>query len=109
MNAFFELIQVAIGARDRLSAVPGNREEWEELFKVVGQHNLLPLTFPVIDTLHDEVDVPLGVYSRWAMVDEKVRRKNESLSPMTDSVHAYSRGRRLLRCTRVRNCAIAET
>ena len=78
MNAFFELIQVAIGARDRLSAVPGNREEWEELFKVVGQHNLLPLTFPVIDTLHDEVDVPLGVYSRWAMVDEKVRRKNES-------------------------------
>ena len=78
MNTFFELIQVAIGSRDRLSAPPESRDEWEDLFKTTGEHNLLGITFPVVDQLHDEVDVPLGVYSRWAMVAEKTIRKNNA-------------------------------
>ncbi|MBO7603405.1 MAG: nucleotidyltransferase family protein [Bacteroidales bacterium] len=75
MNTFFELIQIAIGKRESLTRVPQNREEWDELLKIAGQHNLLAFTFPVIDRLHDEVDVPLGVYSRWAMTAEKVAAK----------------------------------
>ena len=75
MNAFFELIQIAIGKRESLSRVPQSREEWDELLKITGQHNLLAFTFPVIDRLHDEVNVPLGVYSRWAMMAEKVAAK----------------------------------
>ena len=78
MNPFFELIQVAIGAKDSFTSIPKNREDWDDLLKVVGQHNLLAITFPLIDKLHDEVDVPLGVYSRWAMVAEKVQQKNTS-------------------------------
>ena len=75
MNTFFELIQIAIGKRESLSRVPQSREEWDELLKITGQHNLLAFTFPVIDRLHDEVNVPLGVYSRWAMMAEKVAAK----------------------------------
>ena len=78
MNAFFELIQVAIGVREDLSAYPATRDEWEDLFKTVGEHNLLGITFPVIDDLHDRIEVPLGVYSRWAMVAEKTVKKNEA-------------------------------
>ena len=80
MNSFFELIQVAIGVRERLSQLPRDRAEWEDLFKVCGKHNLVAISFPVIDALHDEVDVPLGVYSRWAMMAEKVRQKNSRLN-----------------------------
>ena len=60
MNTFFELIQIAIGKLESLSRVPQSREEWDELLKITGQHNLLAFTFPVIDRLHDEVNVPLG-------------------------------------------------
>lgn len=78
MNSFFQLLQTAIGAREGMTDIPASREDWEELFKVCGQHNLLGITFPVIDALHDEVEVPLGVYSRWAMVAEKTVNKNRA-------------------------------
>lgn len=80
MNTFFELIQVAMGVRDKLSAIPQDRAEWEALYSVAGRHNLLAFTFPVIDRLHDEVEVPLGVYSRWAMVCEKIIQKNKRMN-----------------------------
>ena len=77
MNTFFELVQTSIGTRDGVSRLPSSRDEWDELLKVVGEHSLLGITFPVIDALHDEVDIPLGVYSRWAMAAEKIQQKNE--------------------------------
>ena len=87
MNTFFELIQVAIGARERLSECPGSRDEWEDLFKTTGEHNLLGITFPVIDMLHDEVEVPLGVYSRWAMMEEKTVKKNKAHREASKELH----------------------
>ena len=56
--------------------MPESRDEWEELFKTTGKHSLLGVTFPVIDALHDQIDVPLGVYSRWAMAAENIGQKN---------------------------------
>lgn len=79
MKLFFELLQVSMGTREAMSAVPQTQEEWEALFKVAAKHNLVPVTFPVIDELHDDDVVPLGIYSRWAMVAEKVQQKNEKL------------------------------
>ena len=87
MNAFFELLQTAIGARERMSGIPESRDDWEELFKVCGQHNLLGITFPIIDSLHDEVEVPLGVYSRWAMVAEKTMQKNRTYLEACKTLH----------------------
>ena len=78
MNTFFELLRVAIGLKDSIESVPSSREEWEALYKVVGEHNLLGVTFPVIDELHDETEIPLGVYTRWAMVSQKIEKKNEN-------------------------------
>lgn len=76
MNAFFELLQYSLGTRTDIPSLPSDRDGWEELFKAMGQHNLLGVTFPVIDDLHDEVEIPLGVYSRWAMMAEKIQQKN---------------------------------
>ena len=80
MNLFFELLQVALGTREAMGALPGSREEWEELFKNAGKHNLLGITFPVIDRLHDETEIPLSVYSRWALMKERVQQKNARLN-----------------------------
>lgn len=88
MNSFFELLQVAIGARDKVANLPASREEWDALLAVGAQHNLLALTFPVIDELHDEIDVPLGVYTKWAMMAEKVRQKNARLNEVCKQLYA---------------------
>lgn len=79
MDAFIELIQTALGVRDSVSVLPQTREEWEALYSKAAKHNMLGLTFPVIDEIHDTVDIPLGVYSRWAMVTEKIQKKNAAL------------------------------
>lgn len=76
MNAFFELLQYSLGSRADIPDLPSDRDGWEELFKTMGQHNLLGVTFPAFDDLHDEVEIPLGVYSRWAMMAEKIQQKN---------------------------------
>ena len=80
MNLFFELIQMAAGARDALTEIPQERAEWEALFQAAAKHNLVAFTFPVIDELHDQAEVPLGIYSRWAMVVEKVKEKNARMN-----------------------------
>lgn len=78
MDIFFELIQMAIGRRESLSRLPQDRPEWEALYAAVAKHSLLGITFPVIDRLHDETEVPLGVYSRWAMIAMKIAKRNEA-------------------------------
>ena len=77
MNSFFELVQMAVGCRESISEPPASREEWEELLKVTGKHNLLGVTFPAIDELHDSIEIPLSIYSRWAMMAEKIAKRNE--------------------------------
>lgn len=88
MNTFFELLQVALGCRDSLTEPPASREEWEELLKVTGKHNLLGITFPAIDDLHDSIDIPLSIYSRWAMMAEKISKRNEDQIKTVRSLYA---------------------
>ncbi len=92
-RVFFELLQIVLGTRNGLTAVPGSRQDWEDVFAVGARHNLLSVTFPVIDRLHDEVDIPLGIYSRWAMLAEKVTEKNkyhlECCKMLTERLLAY--------------------
>ena len=88
METFFELVQMAIGRRDALSSIPQTRAEWEQLCKLTAKHNLLGITFPVIDRLHDtEESLPLGIYSRWAMTAEKIGNKNSKLLEYCRELH----------------------
>ncbi|MBO6169586.1 MAG: nucleotidyltransferase family protein [Bacteroidales bacterium] len=77
MNTFFELVRASIGKSETLEHVPASLAEWDQLQEVTGRHNLLAFTFPFIDRLHDEIDIPLGVYSRWAMMAEKVSSRSK--------------------------------
>ncbi len=87
MNSFFELVQMAVGCRESISEPPASREEWEELLKVTGKHNLLGVTFPAIDELHDSIEIPLSIYSRWAMMAEKIAKRNEVQTKTIRSLH----------------------
>ena len=88
MNTFFELIQVSLGVRDSLSRLPQDAQEWIDLQETCGKHNLLAFTFPVIDRLHDETDIPLRAYTRWAMVTEKVQEKNKRVLDACERMYA---------------------
>ena len=88
MEAFFELVQIAVGRRESLSAPPQTREEWDALCKLTAKHNLLGVTFPVIDAIHDTMDtLPLGIYTRWAMTTEKIGKKNAKLMEYCRELH----------------------
>ena len=79
---------MAIGRRKALSNPPQTRAEWEELCAVAAKHNMLGVTFPVIDELHDTMEtLPLGIYSRWAMVAEKIGKKNAKLLEYCRDLH----------------------
>lgn len=79
-NRLFDFLQLALGLKKERECLPQSRDEWDMLFNVAAQHNLVAVTFPLIDELHDEELVPLGIYSRWAMMAEKVQEKNANMN-----------------------------
>ena len=73
MNGLFkELIRCAVTADGSLGSVPEDRE-WAELLKTARKQSVIGVTFPVIDRIPVESGPALGVYSKWALLDEKIR------------------------------------
>lgn len=73
MNGLFkELIRCAVTADGSLRSVPED-SEWSELLKTARKQSVIGVTFPVIDRLPTESGPSLGVYSKWALLDEKIR------------------------------------
>ena len=73
MNGLFkELIRCAVTDDGSLGSVPEDRE-WAELLKTARKQSVIGVTFPVIDRIPVESGPALGVYSKWALLDEKIR------------------------------------
>ena len=51
MNLEFEFIQVAMGLRERLSAIP-SVHEWQVLFEFCKRQSLLGVGFAAVEKLH---------------------------------------------------------
>ena len=60
MNLFFELLQVALGTRDRLSRVPSSHE-WEEMYKESERQAVASFLFSGIERLPAEQSPPIDV------------------------------------------------
>lgn len=74
MNDLFkELIRCAVSDGVPFSSAPG-AAEWAALLKDAAKQSVVGVTFPVVDRIPIESGLPLGVYSRWALMDEKIRR-----------------------------------
>ena len=70
---FFELLQVAIGQRQCLSAVPSD-EEWQALYQMAKEQSLLGVLFHGIQraNLHFDQDLLL----KWYSVSEQIKLEN---------------------------------
>lgn len=76
---FFELLQVAVGTRRRLSSVP-TAEEWQAVFDMAVRQALIGVCADGIDALDNEQRPPQTVAMRWAMtvlqIEKMSRRQN---------------------------------
>lgn len=65
-RTFFELLQVAVGTRDRLSVVP-TEEDWQTMYDMAARQALIGVCADGIDRLAAEQRPPRTVAMRWAM------------------------------------------
>ena len=78
-NLFFELIQVALGERDRLSQNPTS-EEWRSLYAMAEKQTMFGVCFQGIEFLHGQKQTPpQNLLFEWIAMTEYIKKKNESL------------------------------
>ena len=80
-NSFFELIQVAIGTRNRLSHTP-SEDEWGELYGVAKKQSLVGVCFAgvqksVDSEKEDHCGIPEMLYFTWMGMAAKIQQRNE--------------------------------
>ena len=80
MRLEFEFIQVAMGLRKRLSAVP-SVHEWQVLFEFCKRQSLLGFGFAAVEKLHEVgVECPADIRLQWYGYTLKIERMNEKLN-----------------------------
>ena len=89
-NLFFELIQVALDYREKLSRIP-TAKEWVELLDEASRQALAGICFAGIDylTVHDArfmVNMPLELKLKWIGLSEQIRQQNAHLDKQTTKI-----------------------
>ena len=80
MRLEFEFLQVAMGLRERLSAVP-SVHEWQVLFEFCKRQSLLGIGFAAVEKLHKVgVDCPSAIRLKWYGYALQIERMNEKLN-----------------------------
>ena len=73
---FFELIQVSLGCRTKLSRIPSD-EEWRSLFQMAQKQAIAGKLFPTLDNLAtDGQKPPLDVLYEWIGLTEQIKQRN---------------------------------
>ena len=75
---FFELLQIAIGNRDRLSQNP-TEERWEELFAQARRQAMVGIAFRGVEQLSEEQRPQRSLLMRWYMATERIKTMNADL------------------------------
>lgn len=79
ITLFFDLLQVALGARKELVQTP-SEEEWRELFKMSRKQTLLGIAYVGIEKLPAHQRPPRKLLLQWYGVVEQIKQKNEELN-----------------------------
>lgn len=75
MNLFFELLQLALGTRDRLSAAP-SAEEWSRVHRVAQEQAVAGICLVGLDRLPAEQRPPKALLLQWIGESEIIRQRN---------------------------------
>ena len=78
---FFELIQVAIGRRERLSHTP-TEMEWRELYAMAEKQAVIGICFCGVQRLPKEqiVEMPVQLKMQWFALAESVKQRNDLMN-----------------------------
>lgn len=80
MDLLFELIQVALGQRDRLSRIP-SEEEWRRLYQMAEKQAVTSFVFPALEILNKSGQKPPAeLLFEWIGLSEQVRAQNELMN-----------------------------
>ena len=82
---FFELLQVALGNRERLSRVP-TAEEWEEIYEESGRQAVTGILLSGIDRLPLEQRPPKAILLQWIGVGQMIERRNQVMDIRCDDL-----------------------
>ena len=77
-NSIFELLQIAIGKRDRLSHTP-TIEEWRGLFADSQKQSVVGIAFAGVERLPREQWPPQALLFEWIGAAERIKQKNALL------------------------------
>lgn len=88
---FFELLQVAVGRRDRLSFSP-SASEWRHLYKLAEQHAVQGVCYEAVRRLPREQWPNEDLLLDWVWLSQRIAERNAVLSAR--SVEVYERLRR---------------
>ena len=77
-NLFFELIQIALGNKDRLSHNP-SKEEWENLFLDAQKQSVVGVAFEGVQKLPKEQWPPQALLFKWIGTTEIIKQRNALL------------------------------
>ena len=80
MDLFFELIQVALEQREKLSSTPSDKE-WADLFTISGMQSITGVTFLALEKLHEhEQYPPINLLYEWIGISEQIKRQNAQMN-----------------------------
>ena len=88
---FFELLQIAIGNRDRFSQAP-TVEEWRELFALAQKQAMVGIAFRGVEQLPGEQRPPKQLLMQWYMATERIKKMNADLNRKALAVAEKFRG-----------------
>lgn len=76
----FELIQVALGKRERLSRTP-SEEDWRRLYQMAEEQAVTSFVFPALEILNrNGQKPPMELLYEWIGLSEQVRAQNELMN-----------------------------
>lgn len=80
MDLLFELIQVTLGQRDRLSRIP-SEEEWWRLYQMAEEQAITSFVFPALEILNrNGQKPPTELLFEWIGLSEQVKAQNELMN-----------------------------
>ena len=82
-DLFLELIQLAIGRRDRLSATPSD-EQWESMFDMANDHAVLGICFDGIQ--RSGIKPSQDVFMKWLALVVQIQQRNKIMDLRTAKV-----------------------
>lgn len=74
---FFELLQLAIGRRNKLYRIPF-AEEWEQLYRMAEKQSVLGVCFRAVKEMADSV--PQSLYLQWLAMAAKIQQQNDEMN-----------------------------